>query len=100
MMAPPDIGRQPARSMVRAKPVELRQGRGFSPDNPYAFQYHTYNNTRPENLGFLEDVRRLMDAYPDVAALGEPAADDALAEPVLASTRVAGSGAMRLVLQH
>ena len=62
-----------------AKPVELRQGRGFSPDNPYAFQYHTYNNTRPENLGFLEDVRRLMDAYPDVAALGEISSDDSLA---------------------
>ena len=62
-----------------AKPVELRQGRGFSPDNPYAFQYHTYNNTRPENLGFLEDVRRLMDSYADVAALGEISSDDSLA---------------------
>ena len=62
-----------------AKPMELRQGRGFSPDNPYAFQYHTYNNTRPENLGFLEDVRRLMDGYADVAALGEISSDDSLA---------------------
>jgi alpha-glucosidase len=62
-----------------AKPLELRQGRGFSPDNPYAFQYHTYNNTRPENLGFLEEVRRLMDAHGDVAALGEISSDDSLA---------------------
>ena len=62
-----------------AKPLELRQGRGFSPDNPYAFQYHTYNNTRPETLGFLEDVRRLMDGYADVAALGEISSDDSLA---------------------
>ncbi len=40
-----------------AKPMELRLGRGFSPDNPYAFQYHYYNNTQPENLGFLHDLR-------------------------------------------
>ena len=62
-----------------AKPVELRQGRGFSPDNPYAFQYHTYNNTRPENVAFLEGVRGLMDGYADVAALGEVSSDDSLA---------------------
>ena len=65
-----------------AKPMELRQGRGFSPDNPYAFQYHTYNNTRPENLAFLEDVRRLMDGYADVATLGEISSDDSLATMV------------------
>src|SRR5690625_5096204 len=39
------------------KPADKRVGRGFSPDNPYAFQYHWYNNTRPENLAFLEDLR-------------------------------------------
>jgi alpha-glucosidase len=61
------------------KPVELRTGRGFSPDNPYAYQYHHYNNTRPENLGFLEDLRALMDRYPDVAALGEISSEDSLA---------------------
>src|SRR3546814_1255623 len=31
-----------------AKPAAQRVGRGFSPDNPYAFQYHYYNNTRSE----------------------------------------------------
>ena len=61
------------------KPPELRTGRGFSPDNPYAFQYHTFNNTQPENLGFLEDLRALMDRYPDVGALGEISSEDSLA---------------------
>ena len=61
-----------------AKPVELRTGRGFSPDNPYAFQYHIYNNTRPENLGLLEDVRTLLDRYPDAGALGELSSEDSL----------------------
>jgi alpha-glucosidase len=62
-----------------AKPVELRTGRGFSPDNPYAFQYHLYNNTQPENLAFLEDLRALMDRYPEVTALGEISSEDSLA---------------------
>ena len=62
-----------------AKPPELRIGRGFSPDNPYAFQYHYYNNTQPENLGLLEDVRALLDRYPDAGALGEISSEDSLA---------------------
>ncbi|MDE1894897.1 MAG: alpha-glucosidase [Xanthomonadaceae bacterium] len=62
-----------------AKPKEKRVGRGFSPDNPYAFQYHLYNNTQPENLAFLAELRQLMDQYPDVAALGEISSEDSLA---------------------
>lgn len=61
------------------KPAHLRVGRGFSPDNPYAFQYHYFNNTQPENLGFLEDLRVLLDRYPDVAALGEISSENSLA---------------------
>jgi len=62
-----------------AKPPELRVGRGFSPDNPYAFQYHYYNNTQPENIGLLEDVRALLDRYDDAGALGEISSEDSLA---------------------
>ncbi|TBR14713.1 MAG: alpha-glucosidase [Lysobacter sp.] len=61
------------------KPEALRVGRGFAPDNPYAFQYHHYNNTQPQNLAFLEDIRALMDRYPDVTALGEISSEDSLA---------------------
>ena len=61
------------------KPKEKRVGRGFSPDNPYAFQYHYYNNTQPENLAFLGELRALMDRYQDVAALGEISSEDSLA---------------------
>ena len=61
------------------KPPELRVGRGFSADNPYAFQYHWHNNTQPENLGFLAELRALMDRYGDVAALGEISSEDSLA---------------------
>lgn len=62
-----------------AKPKAQRVGRGFSADNPYAFQYHYYNNTQPENLLFLEDLRRLADSYPQVAMLGEISSEDSLA---------------------
>jgi alpha-glucosidase len=62
-----------------AKPPALRVGRGFSAENPYAFQYHHYNNTQPENLDFLRDLRAVLDRYPDVAALGEISSEDSLA---------------------
>lgn len=62
-----------------AKPLEQRRGRGFRADNPYAFQYHHYNATQPENLDFLADLRQLMNGYPDVAALGEIVSEDSLA---------------------
>jgi alpha-glucosidase len=61
------------------KPPELRTGRGFSPDNPYAFQYHYRNNTQPENLGFLEELRALLDRYPGTTTIGEISSEDSLA---------------------
>ena len=60
------------------KPESERVGRGFSPDNPYAFQYHYFNNTQPENLAFLEELRALVDRYPCTATLGEISAEDSL----------------------
>ncbi|MCK8044311.1 alpha-amylase family glycosyl hydrolase [Shewanella sp. 1CM18E] len=62
-----------------AKPPLERQGRGFSTDNPYAFQYHCYNNTQPENLEFIEKLRQLMDRYPGTCSLGEISSEDSLA---------------------
>lgn len=61
------------------KPLAERVGRGFSPDNPYAFQRHWYNNTQPENLAFLEQLRSLLDQYGETAALGEISSEDSLA---------------------
>ena len=61
------------------KPKDKRVGRGFSADNPYSFQYHHYNNTRPENVAFLEELRALLDRYPGVTALGEISSEDSLA---------------------
>ena len=61
-----------------AKPAHLRVGRGFSADNPYAYQYHHYNNTRPENLALMEELRALFDRYPGTTTLGEISSEDSL----------------------
>ncbi|RED10674.1 alpha-amylase family glycosyl hydrolase [Pontivivens insulae] len=37
----------------------------------YGMQRNIYNKTRPENLGFLEDLRRLTDRYGDTMMVGE-----------------------------
>src|SRR5258706_169279 len=58
------------------KPLEQRTGRGFPADNPYAYQYHVYNNTRPENVPFIEELRRLTDRYSGAVTLGEISAED------------------------
>ncbi|NJC01288.1 alpha-glucosidase [Xanthomonas sp. 3272] len=62
-----------------AKPADKRVGRGFSADNPYAYQYHYFNNTQPENLAFLERLRGLLDLYPNAVSLGEISSEDSLA---------------------
>lgn len=54
-----------------AKPGSERVGRGYRTDNPYAWQYHRYDNTQPENVLFLERLRKLSDSYTDVVLLGE-----------------------------
>ncbi len=60
------------------KPPAERQGRGFSEDNPYAFQRHWYNNTQPENLAFLQRLRNLLNQYPGTVSLGEISSEDSL----------------------
>lgn len=50
-------------------------------DNPYAMQQHLHDKSRPENLVFLERLRKLLDEYGAVA-LGE--VGDENAPPVMA----------------
>ncbi|MBX3570692.1 MAG: alpha glucosidase [Rhizobiaceae bacterium] len=39
--------------------------------NPYNYQDHIYDKSRPENLGFLTRFRALLDEFPAAAAVGE-----------------------------
>jgi alpha-glucosidase len=61
------------------KPPAERKTRGFSPENPYAYQYHRYDNTQPENLQFLGELRALLEEYPHVATLAEISSEDSIA---------------------
>ncbi len=52
-------------------PVEERNDQTAPAVNPYNYQDHIYDKSRPENLGFLERFRALLDEYPAAAAVGE-----------------------------
>ncbi len=39
--------------------------------NPYTFQNHVYDKSRPENLDFLAKLRGVMDAFQDITSVGE-----------------------------
>ncbi len=52
-------------------PIEERNDQTAPAVNPYNYQDHIYDKSRPENLGFLERFRALLDEYPAVAAVGE-----------------------------
>ncbi len=44
---------------------------GIPSQNPYSFQQTLYNINRPENLGFMERLRGVMNAYPATTTVGE-----------------------------
>ena len=50
-----------------------------NPFNPYAWQWHHFDKSRPENLPFLQKLRALLDQYPDTTMVGEIGDDDGLA---------------------
>lgn len=39
--------------------------------NPYGMQYHLFSKNQPENLSWMERIRRVMDDYADKATVGE-----------------------------
>ncbi len=47
--------------------------------NPYGWQYHEFDKSRPENLAFLRRLRALLDQYPNTTMVGEIGDDDGLA---------------------
>ncbi|BFM50229.1 alpha-glucosidase family protein [Marinomonas sp. THO17] len=45
--------------------------KGAPEDNPYTYQRHVYDLSRPENLAFLQELRALMDEFPGSTTVGE-----------------------------
>lgn len=86
-----------------AKPIEERKGRGFNEENPYAFQRHIHDTCQPENIGFLESLRSLMNRYPGTVTLGEIASEDSLktmAEYTAGNTRLHMSYSFELLVDN
>ena len=48
---------------------------GVHKSNPYARQRHVYDISRPENIAFLQEMRAMMDEYPDTTLVGEIGVD-------------------------
>ncbi|KZN12180.1 alpha-amylase family glycosyl hydrolase [Marinomonas sp. TW1] len=51
---------------------------GVRLDNPYAYQLHLYDKSRPENIVFLQRLRNLLDQYPGTTTVGEVGCDFSL----------------------
>jgi alpha-glucosidase len=62
--------------------------------NPYAWQWHHFDKSQPENLAFLQRLRALLDQYPDTTMVGEIGDDDGLARVAeyTATSTASGSG--------
>ncbi|MDH2433734.1 alpha glucosidase [Pokkaliibacter sp. MBI-7] len=52
-------------------PADQPKSLGVKDDNPYSFQRHLYDISRPENLVFLQQLRTLLDEFPDRTMVGE-----------------------------
>ena len=63
----------------RGAPDPNKPDPAVNPFNPYGWQHHLYDKSRPENLVFLQRLRALLDQYPDTTMVGEIGDDDGLA---------------------
>jgi alpha-glucosidase len=64
---------------ARGRPRGNNADPGLNAFNPYAYQWHIYDKSRPENLDFLKELRSLLDQYPNTTMVGEIGDDDGLA---------------------
>lgn len=44
---------------------------GVVPNNPYSWQTHLYDKSRPENVDFLRALRAVLNEYPGITTVGE-----------------------------
>ena len=57
---------------LRDNPPTAKGGNLDIPDvNPYGWQDHIHDKTQPENLGFLRELRSLLDRYDNRTTVGE-----------------------------
>ncbi|WP_111496509.1 alpha-glucosidase family protein [Marinobacter bohaiensis] len=68
----PELRDNPPSQAVQEASIGVRK------ENPYAYQYHKYDKTQPENLVFLQRLRALLDEYPGTTTVGEIGDDNSL----------------------
>ena len=61
------------------RPPEERPADGVPDISPYGRQRHLFDKSRPENLGFLREIRALFDRYPGTFTVAEVHDDDSVA---------------------
>jgi alpha-glucosidase len=62
---------------LRDNPPTTNRVAGLALDaNPYLYQWHLFDKTQPENLGFLKDFRELLNQYPNRTSVGEVGDED------------------------
>jgi alpha-glucosidase len=66
------------RTLQSNPPALVRDTSTVTDVNPYGMQAHIHDKTQPENIAFLQQLRKLLDEYGAVA-IGEVGADDSLA---------------------
>ncbi|KGF81938.1 alpha-glucosidase [Massilia sp. JS1662] len=66
------------RTLQSNPPALVRDTSTVTDVNPYGMQAHIHDKTQPENIAFLQRLRKLLDEYGAVA-IGEVGADDSLA---------------------
>lgn len=64
---------------LRSNPPKSDNG-GF--DRPYWHQRHLYDRSQPENLAFMEDLRREIDRYGDLMTVAEIGSDSYVARSI------------------
>ncbi len=67
-------------------PADTRVAGLASDANPYLYQWHLFDKTRPENLGFLKNFRDLLNGYSGRASVGEVGDEGRSLETVAAYT--------------
>ncbi len=50
----------------------------MSAENPYGYQQHKYDKSQPENLAFLQRIRKLLDQYGAAMSVGEVGDDESI----------------------
>ncbi len=68
----PELRNNPPSEIVAEGSIGVRK------ENPYGYQRHIYDKTRPENLVFLKRLRALLDEYPGTTTVGEIGDDNSL----------------------